>query len=317
MSSEYALEVHDLRKWYRGGAVKAVDGVSFSVRRGEVVGLLGANGAGKTTTIKSICTLIRPTSGTIRVGGEDAVAHPRRALPRIAAVLEGNRNIYWQLSPRENMEFFAGIQGFARHDVRPQVDALLEVFRLQDKADTPVRMLSRGMQQKVAITCAMIKQTELLMLDEPTLGLDVKTNAELRTVLRQIAATGERTVMLSSHDLGVVQSLCDRIIIIHQGRVVTDERIGTLLELFRPRGFRVRLDGALSEAQRAQVGGLFGEVAVQADVDGGSVVDVDVPEPRTVYDLVDALRASGAMIRSVERRSRSLEEVFLSLTHRA
>jgi ABC-2 type transport system ATP-binding protein len=317
MSSEYALEVHDLRKWYRGGAVKAVDGVSFSVRRGEVVGLLGANGAGKTTTIKSICTLIRPTSGTIRVGGEDAVAHPGRALPRIAAVLEGNRNIYWQLSPRENMEFFAGIQGFARRDVRPQVDALLEVFRLQDKADTPVRMLSRGMQQKVAITCAMIKQTELLMLDEPTLGLDVKTNAELRTVLREIAATGERTVMLSSHDLGVVQSLCDRIIIVHQGRVVTDERIGTLLELFRPRGFRVRVDGALSEAQRAHVGRLFGEVAVQADADGGSTLDVEVPEPQTVYDLVDALRASGAMIRSVERRSRSLEEVFLSLTHRA
>ncbi len=314
--NEFALEVRDLRKWYRNGAVKAVDGVSFSVRRGEVVGLLGANGAGKTTTIKSICTLIRPTSGTIRVAGEDAVAHPRRALPKIAAVLEGNRNVYWQLSPRENMEFFAGIQGLSRRVVRPQVAALLEVFRLQDKADTPVRMLSRGMQQKVALACALVKQTEVLMLDEPTLGLDVKTNVELRGVLREIAAGGERTVLLSSHDLAVVQSLCDRVIIIHAGRVVTDERVSTLLELFRPRGYRVRLDRPLDEAARLHLSGMFGEVASAADAEGGATLDVELTEPQTVYDLVDALRDGGAAIRSVERQSRSLEEVFLSLTQR-
>jgi ABC-2 type transport system ATP-binding protein len=314
--SEYALEVTDLRKWYRGGTVKAVDGVSFSVRRGEVVGLLGANGAGKTTTIKCICTLIHPTSGSIRVAGEDAVAHPRRALPRIAAMLEGNRNVYWQLTPRENMEFFAGIQGLPMRTVRPQVTALLEVFRLEQKADTPVRMLSRGMQQKVALACAMVKQTEVLMLDEPTLGLDVETNVELRGVLRQIAGGGERTVVLSSHDLNVVQALCDRVIIVQAGRVVTDERVGTLLELFRPRGYRVRLDGALDGTARARLGALFGEVAVTAEAEGGSALDVELAEPRTVYDLVDALREGGAAIRSVERRSRSLEEVFLSLTQR-
>ena len=314
--SDLALEVRDLRKEYRGGAVKAVDGISFSVRRGEVVGLLGANGAGKTTTLKCICTLINPTSGSIRVGGEDAIAHPRRALPKIAAVLEGNRNIYWQLSPRENLEFFAGIQGLPLRMVAPQIKALLEFFRLDGKATTPARMLSRGMQQKLALACALVKGTELVLLDEPTLGLDVQTSMELRGILRQIAASGERTVMLSSHDLGVVQALCDRVIIIHSGRVVTDERIGTLLELFRPRGYRVRLDGALPEAQKARLGGLFGEMTVAADAEGGTALDVELHEPQTMYDLVDALRDGGAAIRSVERRSRSLEEVFLSLTQR-
>ena len=314
--SEYALEVRDLRKEYRTrkGLVRAVDGVSFNIRHGEVVGLLGANGAGKTTTLKSICTLIRPTSGTLKVMGEDAIAHPSRALPRIAAVLEGNRNIYWQLSPRENLEFFAGIQGLSLRAVRPQIHALLEFFRLDAKTDTPARMLSRGMQQKLAIACALIKQTDVVLLDEPTLGLDVQTSFELRGILRQIASGGDRTVMLSSHDLGVVQALCDRVIIIHAGRVVTDERVGTLLELFRPRGYRVRLDVALDEGGRRRLEGLFSQVTAKAEADGGATVDVELAEPQTMYDLVDALRQDGAAVRSVERRSRSLEEVFLSLT---
>ena len=316
--SEFALEVQDLRKEYhtRKGTVRAVDGVSFAVRPGEVVGLLGANGAGKTTTLKCLCTLIRPTSGALRVMGEDAVAHPGRALPRIAAVLEGNRNIYWQLSPRENLEFFAGVQGLPLRAVRPHIRALLDFFRLDAKTDTPARMLSRGMQQKLAIACALVKQTDVVLLDEPTLGLDVQTSFELRGILRHIASGGDRTVLLSSHDLAVVQALCDRVIIIHAGRVVTDERVGTLLELFRPRGFRVRLDGALDEAQRRRLEGLFGTVTAKAEPDGGSTVDVELQEPQTMFDLVEALKQDGAAVRSVERRSRSLEEVFLSLTQK-
>ena len=317
--SDYALEVRELTKEYRTrrGPVRAVDGVSFGIRPGEVVGLLGANGAGKTTTLKTICTLVRPTSGSIRVLGEDAVAHPRRVLPHLAAVLEGNRNIYWHLSPRENLEFFAGIQGLSLRAVRPHVQALLEFFHLETKAKTPARMLSRGMQQKLAIACALVKQTDVVLLDEPTLGLDVQTSFELRGILRQIAAGGDRTVLLSSHDLGVVQALCDRVIIIHAGRVVTDERVATLLELFRPRGYRVRLDRALDEAQRRRLDARFGPVTEARDPDGGGTLDVELREPHTMYDLVDALREGGAAVRSVERRSRSLEEVFLSLTHRA
>lgn len=315
---EYALEVRDLRKSYKraGGEVRAVDGVTFSVRRNEVVGLLGANGAGKTTTIKCICTLVRPSSGVIRVGGVDAVARPAAALPKIAAVLEGNRNIYWQLTPRENLEFFAGIQGLSPRAVRPYIDRLLGFFRLADKATTPARMLSRGMQQKLALACALVKQTELLLLDEPTLGLDVQTSYELRTILREMAERDGRTVVLSSHDMHVVQSVCDRIVIIHSGRVVADEKISTLLSLFAPKGYRLRLESGLSEVQQRTLSDRFGPVLLSTEADEHAV-DVELAGGHTLYDLIDAVRDGGASIQAVERQSRTLEEVFLSITQKA
>jgi ABC-2 type transport system ATP-binding protein len=315
--AEHALEVRDLRKVYRrtGGGVRAVDGVTFAVGHNEVVGLLGANGAGKTTTIKCICTLVRPTSGTIRVGGADAVAHPAAALPKIAAVLEGNRNIYWQLTPRENLEFFAGIQGLSMRAVRPFIGQLLDFFRLADKAQTPARMLSRGMQQKLALACALVKQTELLLLDEPTLGLDVQTSHELRTILRDMSGRDGRTVLVSSHDMHVVQSVCDRVVIIHSGRVVADEKLSTLLSLFRPKGYRLRLESGLSDVQHRTLSDRFGPVLVSTEADEHAV-EVELGSQQTLYDLIDVLRDGGASIQAVERQSRTLEEVFLSITQK-
>ncbi|MFQ5795465.1 MAG: ABC transporter ATP-binding protein [Candidatus Bipolaricaulia bacterium] len=239
------VQVENLTKIYRNyrqGDVVAVDHVSFSVNRNEVVGLLGPNGAGKTTTIKCLCTLIRPTSGHITIDGTDTLAHPRVALGKIAAVLEGNRNIYWRLSPRENLEFFAGLQGIPTRKIRPYIDQLIELFNLGEKAKTPARMLSRGMQQKLAVACALVKGTDILLLDEPTLGLDVETSYELRNVLKEMAKRGERTILLSSHNMNVVEEICDRVIIIHQGRVVTDDQVANLLELFKARAYRFAIE---------------------------------------------------------------------------
>jgi len=148
------------------------------VQKSEVVGLLGPNGAGKTTTIKCLAGLIKPTSGEIYLDGIDALRDQKRALGRVAAVLEGNRNIYWRLTPRENLEFFGGLQGLPLRRVRSYIDEheLLELFDLKGKVNTPARKLSRGMQQKLAVACALVKQTEVLLLDEPTLGLDVETS---------------------------------------------------------------------------------------------------------------------------------------------
>jgi ABC-2 type transport system ATP-binding protein len=315
--SESVLDVENLSKVYhrRGkDPVVAVEGVSFSVRRGEVVGLLGANGAGKTTTIKSMCTLIRPTSGRVTVCGADTVAHPRRALRHIAAVLEGNRNIYWTLSPRQNMEFFAGLQGIPRQVARPYVQRLIESFRLEAKADTPARMLSRGMQQKLAIGCALVKHTDVLLLDEPTLGLDVKTSHELRDILRDIADHDGRTVLLSSHDMHVVQAVCDRVIVIHRGRVVNDERVSTLLATAAPTAVRVTVEGGITDAQEAGLRQLLGTHRMRGLDRDTRAVDVEVPEADGLYAVIEGFRAAGASIRTIERRAPNLEEVFLTLT---
>ncbi|MDW8110619.1 MAG: ABC transporter ATP-binding protein, partial [Candidatus Bipolaricaulota bacterium] len=241
MADETVLQVKNLTKVYRSrrrGDIVAVDNVSFRVYKNEVVGLLGPNGAGKTTTIKSICTILRPTSGEIWVDGADAIRNPRAALEKVAAVLEGNRNIYWRLTVRDNLEFFAGLQGQSLRSVRSYIDELIEMFNLQEKVKEQARTLSRGMQQKLAVACALVKRTPILLLDEPTLGLDVETSYELRWILKRMAEQGQRTILLSSHDMNVVQDICERVIIINHGRIVVDDRIENLKRLFTASAYR-------------------------------------------------------------------------------
>jgi ABC-2 type transport system ATP-binding protein len=312
-----AIGVTGLRKVYsrtRKSRVTALENVTFSIASGEVVGLLGSNGAGKTTTLKCVCTLVRPTAGDIHVCGDDALLRPRQALSHLAAVLEGNRNIYWHLTPAENMEFFAGLRGLRRAGVRRAVADLLEQFDLREKAGTPARMLSRGMQQKLALACALVQQTRVLLLDEPTLGLDVKTTHELRGLLKAIARAGDRTILLSSHDMQVVQDVCDRVVIISKGRVVADGAVQSLLASYRPRSYRISLDAAPSASQRAILDDRFGTPRIEAMGDL-HWVEMEIAGERSLYDVMDVFRDGGLIVSSVHRHAPNLEEVFLDLTN--
>jgi len=313
--SEVVLQVEELKKIYRSrsqGEVKAVDKISFSVGRNEVVGLLGPNGAGKTTTIKCICSLIRPTSGRIWVDGVDALRHPRRALEKIAAVLEGNRNVYWRLTVRDNLEFFAGLQGLPLRKVKSHIDELIELFDLKEKINTQARALSRGMQQKLAVACALVKQTEILLLDEPTLGLDVETSYELRHILKDLAQKGERTILLSSHDMGVVQDICDRVIIINHGRIVVDDRIENLKKLFQASAYRFEIEGHLTPEQQRRLQERF-ELLKITDTDERTVIEAEMLDPSRVYEVIEVLRQNGARLESVGRQYPDLEEIFLRI----
>jgi ABC-2 type transport system ATP-binding protein len=312
--TDRALRVSDLSKVYRTRRkrVAAVDHVSFDVARGELVGLLGPNGAGKTTTIKCLCTLVRPSGGHMEISGVDVRSRPRRALEKIAAVLEGNRNIYWRLSPRENLEFFSGLQGIPTRRVRPYIDELIDRFRLQEKADVSARMLSRGMQQKLAVACALVKHTDILLLDEPTLGLDVETSYELRDALKNMARKEDRTILLSTHDMNLAQDVCDRVVIIHDGRVVTDDRVANLLDLFRARAYRFRLEGRLSEAQCHKLQAEF-ELIHLHHTDHASEIEVELLQNEKLYQLMDILREDGSVIESIDRQDPNFEEIFLSI----
>ncbi len=315
MNAGPALEVHGLRKVYRSrrrGDVLAVDDVSFRVEPGEVLGLLGPNGAGKTTTIKCICTLVRPTGGLVVVGGIDALRHPRQAVKRLTGVLEGNRNVYWRLTPIENLEFFAALQGIPARAVRRDIEELIERFGLVEKRKTPARMLSKGMQQKLALACAMVKRTPVLLLDEPTLGLDVEASFELRQVIKELAATGERTVVLSSHDMAVVEDVCERVVIIQDGRIVADDRVANLMRLFRARAYHFAISGTLSDEARAALEALFPLSTVRT-ADDHTEIEVEFPDPRDFYRLVDLLRDAGCTIDSIDRRHPDLEEIFLRI----
>src|SRR5690606_34297920 len=256
-----------VHKYYNRGSkapTKAVDGVSFSVQPGELVGLLGPNGAGKTTTIKLMCGLLQPDSGSVKGASLDTTSRRRQAMHHISAVLEGNRNLYWRLSVRENLDYFAGNRGRSAAAVREKREELIDKFSLTSKADTIVSNLSRGMQQKLAIAVALLADTDALVLDEPTLGLDVETGHEVRALLGEIAAEG-KTVLLSSHDMPVVQALCRRAIIISGGRVVTDDSVDNLMKLFQARAFTVRLVTPLGVRQLQDLRRQFN---IREDADG-------------------------------------------------
>ena len=307
------IKVAGVHKYYRSGSkvpTKAVDGVSFSVQRGEIVGLLGANGAGKTTTIKMMCGLIHPDAGSVTIASYDTMRQRRQVMRHISAVLEGNRNLYWRLSVRENLDYFAGNRGHSAAAVRRKRDELIARFSLTSKADTIVSNLSRGMQQKLAIAVALLADTETLVLDEPTLGLDVETGHEVRALLEEIAADG-KTVLLSSHDMPVVQSVCRRAIIISGGKVVTDDSVENLLRLFQVRAFTVRLMEPLGAGQRLELRTAF-NVAVSDDA---RAFDVEFTSNHDLYRLLDLLRATDAEVDSIERTSVQFEQVFRRLVN--
>jgi len=311
------VEVEGLSKNYRKHAskeiVKAVQEVSFSVGEGEILGLLGPNGAGKTTTIKMICSLLRPDAGRVRVRGVDNQQHRLRALRHLSAVLEGNRNLYWRLSVHENMLYFAGNRGVSARAARPKISTLLGQFGLSDKADELVNNLSRGMQQKLAIAVALLAETDVVMLDEPTLGLDVGTGLEVRALLRDVAAEG-RTIIISTHDMAVVQELCKRTVIISAGRVVADEKVANLLSLFDTRSYRVTLGSPLSAEQRRRLTAAFAVLEYREDA---LTLNVTLEHPEDIYRLMAILQLERTPVEDLGRTQPDFEQVFLELVREA
>ncbi len=305
-----ALAVEQLVKVYGRGrrTVRAVDGVSFSVAPGELVGLLGANGAGKTTIIKIICGLLLPTTGTAEVYGAPS-AH-KSVARHVAAVLEGSRNVYWRLSVEENLRFFAGLVGQSPRAARAHIRELVSLFGLREKRGTVANKLSQGMKQKLAIACALVRNTPVLLLDEPTLGLDVETSYEVRGLILELAEREGRTVLLSSHDMGVVEAVCRRVIIVACGKVVTDDSVDSLLSLFRTRALRVALSGPLEEKAAARLREEFPGVRTSGD-HGAPALEVELEVGQTLYQLLDVLRSCGVGVEEVARVEPNLEQVFL------
>jgi len=313
-AADRAVVVEDLQKTYGDGedAVRAVDGLSFEVESGTAVGLLGPNGAGKTTTIKSLLGLVVPTAGRARIAGVDVHADPAAAYRRIGAMLEGARNDYWRLTVRENLRFFAALAGRRPDAVADRHDELLEQFDLREKADTAVRELSRGQKQKVALAATLARDAEVAFLDEPTLGLDVESSLELRRELRSLVEDEGVTLLVSSHDMDVIEDVCDRAIIMNEGEVVADDSVENLLSLFRSQTYQVTVDGSLPGRARDRLRERFD--ADEFDRRGGRerfVVSVTADE---FYDLTDVLRDAGATVDSFDAVEPDLEEVFLRLT---
>ncbi len=278
----------------RYGQVMAVDAVDLTVRPGEVYGFLGPNGAGKTTTLHMLLGLVRPTSGTARVLG-----HPPGHLAEVGALIEGP-GFYPYLSGRDNLWVLARYTGTAA----ARIDTVLDLVDLTDRSGDRYAAYSQGMKQRLGVAAALLKDPRLLILDEPTNGLDPAGMADMRALIRRLGTAG-CTVVLSSHLLGEVQQICDRVGVISRGRLVAESTVASLRGAATLRVVAAPLDVAASRART-----LLGDDRVTIR-DGG--LDLAIEPTRAPWvnaELVDA----GLAVSELRVRERDLEEVFLELT---
>jgi ABC-2 type transport system ATP-binding protein len=297
-SGRYAIEVQGLSKKY--GSFTAVDKLGFRVPVGGVTGFVGPNGAGKTTTIRMLMHLIRPTGGTASVLGA-SIDHPTRYLPKVGALIEAPA-FYPFLSGRKNLRAFALYGG---HDVK-RIPALLGQVGLFDKADVPYKTYSLGMKQRLGLAAALLPDPDLLILDEPTNGLDPSGIREIRDLLRAIGDSG-KTVFVSSHLLSEVQRMCSHLIIIRQGRLVFD---GTVEQLLAGQVGLVAI--ARDPKEHAALVLLCQRAGHQAENRGDSVL-VHAPAAWGA-DLNELAMRSKIVLRELRPEAGDLEETVLSMT---
>ncbi|MGH1506375.1 MAG: ATP-binding cassette domain-containing protein [Acidimicrobiales bacterium] len=306
-----AIEVDGLVK--RFGDVEAIAGLSFEVRRGEILGLLGPNGAGKTTTVNVLSTLIEPDAGAVRVDGFDVVAESHRV--RQAISLTGQfAAVDAQLSGHENLVLFARLRGLPKGEAAARSTELLADFGLTDAADRRVGEYSGGMRRRLDIACSLVVEPRVLFLDEPTTGLDPRSRSELWQVVRRLRAGGI-TIVLTTQYLEEADLLADRIVVIDEGRSVA---AGTAAELKQATGgttcvVSIVEAGRLDEAE--QLAAPFGEVAV--DPEQGELRVASESAIDTLPEVIGALRGAGITIAEAGIRQPTLDEVFLALTDRS
>lgn len=301
-----AIEVENLTKYY--GKVKAVDNISFTIEKGEICGILGSNGSGKTTTIKSICNLIIPNEGSIKIFGNDN----KKSIEHISAVFEGTRNLYWRLTPRENLRYFAGIRGLGGRKIENNIDILLDKFNLTDKKDVMVNNLSRGMQQKVAIAMTLICNTEIILLDEPTLGLDVQSFIDIKDMLSDIASSMNKTILLSTHNMNLVQDICNDVVILNKGKIIAHDSVEKLMDMFESMTYEIILTESLSKEDE--------EYLLSLDYDfrfnnNGLKLEIDIFNINEMYEIIEKLKEKNILIKEIKQKDNNFERIYLNITN--
>jgi ABC-2 type transport system ATP-binding protein len=314
-----AVTVTDLVKRYHPQAPPAVDGLSFTVAKGEVFGLLGPNGAGKSTTVGVLTTRIRPTSGRCLVFGTDVVSRPAAA-KRLLAVVPQRQNLDRSLDVRQNLLFHARYHGVGREERVRRAAELLDLMGLAAQASQRVERLSGGQAQRVVIARALMHAPEVLFLDEPSTGLDPQSRLFLHERIREMRDRGI-TVVLTTHDMDEAESLSDRVGIVDHGRLLALDTPGALTETLRAGATiaaTVRVAPESAEDITTALGKLPGAVAVEYDETSGNFQvrtdnDPSVLLPEVLRTVVDRA-GTGLVDLSVTRPS--LRDVFISLTGR-
>jgi ABC-2 type transport system ATP-binding protein len=297
---DVALQTENLTKRFKGRT--AVDRLTISVERGDIYGFLGPNGAGKSTTLRMLLGLVRPTSGTIKFPVKGSSWEYLRARSRVGAIIESPA-FYENLSGRRNLQLLASLSGGAR---KQRVEEVLEIVDLRERARDPVRVYSYGMRQRLGIAQALLPTPEVIILDEPTNGLDPQGIQQTRTLIRRLRDDFRLTVLLSSHLLTEIEQLCNRVGIIHEGRLLYE---GGPEALVAPASlYKIRVDD-LARAFDL----LSKESTVQVSRNGTSALRIEA-DAESISVVNALLVARGIKVYELSPAQESLEEAFLRLT---
>ncbi len=312
-TNDSAIEISHLKKDF--GNFAAVDDVSFSVKKGEIFGLLGPNGAGKSTIIRMLCTLSRPTKGSAKVAGYDIVKQDGKVREHIGLVSE-KMIMYDQLTARENLKLFGKLYNIPKDLLNKRIGELLSFVRMEKWTDNRIDTFSTGMKQRINVIRALVNQPKILFLDEPTLGLDPQSTAEIRELIRRINAENGTTIILTTHIMVEAEILCERIGIIDHGKIValdTPANLKKLVSGTETSAFEIEISnlepGMMSSLQSLDcVKSLIQEDPTHLTVRANGNDSFDV--------IIDNLRKNGAKIIMMKNLEPTLEDVFLHLTGR-
>jgi ABC-2 type transport system ATP-binding protein len=307
---EYAIEIEGLKKVFteEGSTTRALRGISLKIRKGEIFGLLGPNGAGKTTTLHILCTLIIPTSGTARILGHDILKEPVK-IREITGLCMGATSFLWDMTPREILRYYSLLFGLNSSRRKERTERLVKDLQIAKFQDMKFYMLSTGMKQKVAVAKSLLNEPEVLLLDEPTAGLDVGVAIYIRKYISDIVKERGMTVILTSHRLSEVEEMCKEIAIIDEGRIVTKgsvEDVRTQVRFPSVAYFCLDRDTGLEFLKKIR--GVHG-YEVKA---GGVYVKVD-QNADVIANLISRFKSRGYRIKEIEVKKPSLEDVFLKI----
>lgn len=301
---EILLSTINLGKTF--GEVIALEDINIQAKSNSVLGLIGSNGAGKTTFIKCCCGLTIPSSGSIMIGKEKISQGSLEYLKDIGAVLEGNRNIYHNLTILENLHYFGGLRGLSKKVIDARSEYLLELFDLKTKAHTQCGSLSRGMQQKVSIICALLHQPKILFLDEPTLGLDYDASLAMKQAIREIVSD-DTVIIVTSHDLRFISDVCTELVVIQRGKIIYQGDVASIRKLSDHSNLVIKITPNSKNPEISQFINLS-----TFDKDSG-VYQFKITSSKDIYDLIEKMQVQNIEIENITQRDYALEDLYIDL----
>jgi ABC-2 type transport system ATP-binding protein len=307
-NKEYAIEIEGLVKKYDEGPEVLKD-VNIKIARGEIVGYLGPNGSGKTTTIKILTNMIRPTKGKVRINGIDVQKRPKKALKHIGALIEVP-GVYDYLTPRELLTYFGRVYGMNSKLINTRIVEVMEEVRLTGSIDRKIGSFSTGMQRRLMIAKATFHDPDILILDEPVIGLDPKGIKEIRDLIKKRASEG-KTIFLSSHLLGEMADTADRVLFLNNGTIVEDDTVENIQNKASIKRIDVSFTNILDNVAIDRISKFLGVASVQR-FNGGIMIEYD-GLPDTSRIILNMLVRNSYPVYSFKPATGSLEEYYVSI----